>query len=165
MMQWKSFSFTYGTIQVRAKMAGGQGTWPAIWLLGANCQQTNVTTADNIPPCNWPQPGSDEIDIAEIMGGDLTHVNQTAHSGSAVFQACGPGASDVSQNWHVYSIIWAPGSLKWQIDGVTTCTVTQNVPSNPMFLIINTAVGGYGGPINNATLPQTLSVDYVHVYQ
>jgi hypothetical protein len=33
-----------------------------------------------------------------------------------------------------------------------------------MFVIVDTAVGGTnGGPVNNATLPQTTSVDYVRV--
>src|SRR4029077_13675799 len=33
MIQWKSFNFTYGTVEFRAKMAGGTGTWPSVWLL------------------------------------------------------------------------------------------------------------------------------------
>jgi len=32
-------------------------------------------------------------------------------------------------------------------------------------MIINTAMGGAGGTINNATLPQTTTVDYVKVTQ
>jgi len=35
----------------------------------------------------------------------------------------------------------------------------------PMFLMINTAMGGSGGPIYDATLPQTLLVDYVRITQ
>jgi beta-glucanase (GH16 family) len=163
MVQWRSFNFLYGTLEIRAKEAGGQGTWPALWLLGANCQQTNVTDPGNIPPCNWPQPGSDEIDMTEIMGGNLTSVNQSIHSGGN-----GPGCSahttDVSQHWHTYALIWRSGSLTWKIDGVTTCVITDNVPSHPMFLLINTAIGGVGGgTVNDATLPQTHSIDYVRV--
>jgi hypothetical protein len=32
-------------------------------------------------------------------------------------------------------------------------------------LMINTAVGGAGGSVNNSTLPQTLQVDYVKLTQ
>lgn len=149
-------------------MAGGRGTWPAVWLLGSNCQQTNVASADNVPPCNRPQPGSDEIDIVEIFGKDsvengLTAVHQSVHSGdnSPTHIAY---TTDVSQNWHVYQLVWVPGSLTWKIDGVTTYTVTSGVPSTPMFLIIETALGGFGGgSIDNSTLPQTMLVDYVRV--
>lgn len=165
MVQWKSFNFTYGTVEFRAKMAGGQGPWPAVWMLGANCQASNVLTADNVGTCNWPQPGSDEIDITEIKNADQKTVWQNVISGSSGFQSCTPTTTDVSQNWHTYDLIWAPGSLTWQIDGTTTCHISNSIPSMPMFLIINTAIGGGGGPVNSSTLPQTTAVDYVKITQ
>jgi beta-glucanase (GH16 family) len=161
MVQWRSFKFLYGTIEVRAKLAGGT-TWPAIWLLGADCQQTNVLSADNIPPCNWPYPGSDEIDIAEVMGGNRTSINQQIHS-SLGKPRCSASTSDVSLNWHTYTLVWEAGRLTFQIDGTTTCVLTEAVPSHPMFLMINTALGGHGGPVAPATLPQNSAVDYVRV--
>src|SRR5690606_25987917 len=33
------FEFQYGTIEVRAKLATGQGIWPAIWMLGSNISE------------------------------------------------------------------------------------------------------------------------------
>jgi beta-glucanase (GH16 family) len=162
-IQMRSFSFTYGTVEFRSKESGGQGTWPAEWLLGSNCQQTNVVSADNNPPCNWPNPGSDEIDIAEIMGHNLNTVNQAIHSGGNN-DSCRARASDVSENWHTYQLVWSPGSLVWKIDGVVTCSMTDGVPSTPMFLIINTAVGGSGGgSVDASTLPQIHQVDYVRI--
>ena len=118
---------------------------------------------DNIPPCNWPQPGSDEIDIAEIVAGNKGNVNEF------VFMANGSGGcstttTDTSLNWHTYQLVWAPGRLTWKIDGATTCTETAHVPSTPMFLIINTAVGGAGGgTVAPSTLPQFTNVDYITV--
>jgi beta-glucanase (GH16 family) len=143
-------------------LAGGTGTWPGVWLLGANCQQTNVPSADNVPPCNWPEPGSDEIDIAEVFGG-LTTVHQNVYSaGSRLSHSA--STTDVSQNWHVYQLVWTPDSLTWKIDGVTTYSVTSGVPSTPMFLLIETALGGIaGGTIDDSTLPQTMLIDYVRV--
>jgi beta-glucanase (GH16 family) len=165
MVQWKSLEFTYGTVECRARMAGGKGTWPSIWLLGADCQSTNVGTADNTGTCNWPQPGSEEIDITEIKNSDPTVIHQNAISGNSGFQSCTPTVSDVSRNWHVYQLVWAPGSLTWKVDGTTTCTKTSNIPSHPMFLMINTAMGGEGGAIDATTLPETTFVDYVKVMQ
>ena len=163
MVQWTNFNFTYGTVEIRAKLAGGKGTWPALWFLGANCQASNIPGADNTGLCNWPQPGSDEIDMTEIMRGNLTTVNQQVHSGGNN-PGCAPTTSDVSQNWHIYGLDWTASSLVWKIDGVTTCTLTANIPSTPMFLIINTAIGGAGGgTVVNSTLPQTMLVDYVKV--
>jgi hypothetical protein len=56
-----------------------------------------------------------------------------------------------------------PDQLTFQIDGVTECVLTQAAPSHPMFLMINAAMAGQGGPIDVSTLPQTTSVDYVRV--
>src|SRR5699024_5686714 len=42
--------WTYGRVVVRAKLPKGRGTWPAIWMLGAN-----------IDSVGWPMCG--EIDI------------------------------------------------------------------------------------------------------
>ncbi len=161
MVQWRSFNFLYGTLEIRAKEAGGQGTWPALWLLGANCQQTNVTDP-NI--CLWPQPGSDEIDITEILGSNHSNVNQGIFSSNGN-TSCTANTTDVSQNWHTYGLTWSAGKLVWTIDGATTCTKTgASVPSNPMFLMMNTAIGGFGGgSVNDATLPQTHAIDYVRV--
>jgi beta-glucanase (GH16 family) len=165
MVQWRSYRLLYGTIEIRARMAGGRGTWPALWLLGANCQETNVRSADNTPPCDWPNPGSDEIDIAEILHGHLAGVNQQIHT-STSNAGCAATTSDVSRNWHIYTLVWRPEALVWGIDGMTTCTVSSSIPSHPMFLIINTAIGGVGsGPLDESSLPQLLSVDYVRAHR
>jgi beta-glucanase (GH16 family) len=163
-VQWTSLSFTYGTVSVRAKLAGGQGTWPAIWLLGSDCESPTWLQSS----CPWPASGSNEIDIAEILQSNLTGVNEQIHtensSGTWEEPECTGSTSDVSQNWHIYTLIWAPGSLTWKIDGVQTCQITSYVPTTPMFMIINTAVGGVGGgTVQNSTLPQTTQVDYVRV--
>jgi hypothetical protein len=115
-IQMSSFSFTYGTVEFRSKEAGGTGTWPAEWLLGTNCQQANVASADDSPPCAWPNPGSDEIDIAEVFSYDHTMVNEQIHRGVNQDQ-CLPHVSDVTQNWHTYQLVWSPGSLVWKMTG------------------------------------------------
>lgn len=159
MVQWRSFTFRYGSIEVRAKLSGGTGSWPAIWLLGANCQATNLASADDSGLCKWPQAGSDEIDIAEIYDNGRSDVNQQIHSGSGN-PGCKATVSDTSQNYHVYRFEWGPGSATWKIDGVQTCHVSSGVPTTPMFLILNVAAHGTMGG-----LPQTMSVDYVTVSQ
>lgn len=175
MATWSSFHFTYGTIEFRAKMTGGQGTWPAIWLLGAQCEPSNAFWSANQGTCNWPAPGSDEIDITEILQSNHSTVNQQIHTvadanGQPKYNdGCQPSTSfDTSADFHIYRLVWVAGSLNWYIDPATnaapTCTVSASyVPDTPMFLIVNTAVGGSGGTVNNSTLPQTMQVDYVKV--
>jgi beta-glucanase (GH16 family) len=165
-VQWTSLSFTYGTVSVRAKLSGGVGTWPAVWLLGSDCQQPSWLTAR----CYWPTSGANEIDIAEILGSNQKRVNEQIHvvNTSNVIEApsCHPLESDVSKNWHTYTLVWAPESLTWLIDGHQTCQMTTLVPDTPMFLIIDTAVGGIGaGKVKDSTLPMSTEIDYVRVTQ
>ncbi len=164
MIQWRSYNFTYGTVEFRAKMPGGQGPWPAIWLLGADCQATNPT--DSSGACHWPTAGSNEMDMLENLLGDSTKAYQTVFFSTSGYVNCTPIISDMSQNWHDFTFTWTPSSLTWTIDGVPTCTQTQPelIPSKPVFLIMNTAIGGNaGGFVDNSIFPRTMLVDHVKV--
>lgn len=164
MVQWTTFNFLYGTVEIRAKLTGGTGPWPALWLLGYNCQAQNINFDPN-GPCNWPQPGSDEVDIVDDLYSSRTNVYEWIHSGTTN-AGCIATTTDMSQNWHTYSLVWSPGKLVWKIDGVTSCTMQSGVPSTPMFLILNVAVGGNGGgTVAPSTFPQTMLIDYVKVSQ
>jgi len=164
-VEWRSFSFTYGTIEVRARLAGGIGTWPAIWLLGTECRSPQWISST----CDWPAPGSNEIDIAEVVPSvpisDRYSINEQIHTinlgGARVDPSCHAIAN--TTNWHTYTLIWSPGSLIWKIDGITSCRVTEYVPSTPMFLIINTAVGRHGATVIKQSLPQSTQVSSVIV--
>src|SRR5262249_54348100 len=56
-------AWTYGRIEVRAKLPSARGTWPGIWTLSADRQ------------AGWPACG--EIDIMEFVGFEpgITHAN------------------------------------------------------------------------------------------
>jgi len=58
--------WTYGRIEVRAKLPKGLGTWPAIWMLGSKT------------PLVWPDDG--EIDIMEHVGYDQGNIHASTHS-------------------------------------------------------------------------------------
>jgi beta-glucanase (GH16 family) len=161
-IQMRTFNFTYGTVKVRAKFTGGTGPWPAVWLLGADCQQPVYLESST---CDWPNTGSQEIDLAEILQGKLTSVNEGMYFNGST-PDCRASTTNVSKNWHVYTLVWSPTKLLFRIDSKTTCKFTSSIPSTPMFLIVDTAVGGVGGgPIRNSTLPQSTQVDYVRVFQ
>jgi beta-glucanase (GH16 family) len=173
MVQTTAFHFTYGTIVFRAKLPSGQGQWPALWLLGANCQSTNITSADNSGSCQWPVPGSDEIDVFEGKNTSTTAGYFNLHTGSAPnvddqLQGCNdvPLAIDTHADFHTYVLDWHPGLLQWSIDGVNYCTITNAVPTTSMFLIMNIAVGGnFVGGVDPSAMPQSLQIDYVRVYR
>ena len=165
-IQWKSLNFTYGTLTYRAQYpAKSTGLWPAVWLLGANCQNTNPFTADvgydTCPTLNSPSYA--EIDTTEC---DLNNWCQLALSNVQSFPTCGYA---VDTNFHTYTVTWTLQSVTVLMDGQPTgCSFSGpqwTIPSTPMFLIIQTQTGEAGGTPNNALLPATLNVDFVKVTQ
>jgi|WetSurMetagenome_2_1015567.scaffolds.fasta_scaffold06391_5 beta-glucanase (GH16 family) len=159
--------FTFGRIDIRAKLPVGKGIWPALWMLGTN-----------IPTAGWPACG--EIDIMELIGTYPARVTGTMHWKAANGSHGSTGADytlssgDFSQQFHVYSIIWANNEIKWYIDdqlfvsASATDVGTADYPFNAdQFFIFNVAVGGNwpGSPDNTTTFPQRMFVDYVRVFQ
>ncbi|HPF99172.1 MAG TPA: family 16 glycosylhydrolase [Kiritimatiellia bacterium] len=144
------FSFLYGRVDIRAKLPRGQGLWPAHWMLPADG--------------SWPP----EIDIMEIVGSQPEALVMSLHNGawpdldSQSFDTLGP---DLSADFHVFSLEWEPGSIRWLLDDVQQFAVTRGVPSIPFYLILNTAVGGSmpGNPDETTVFPQYHVIDYVRV--
>jgi len=159
-------SWTYGRIEVRAKLPSGRGTWPAIWMLGTNRQ------------AGWPACG--EIDIMEFVGYEpgVIHANihtkkynhaKKTNKGNKITIA------DASEAFHVYAVEWYPDHMDFFVDDQKYFTY-NNEGSGPdawpydkdQYLILNLAIGGaWGGMkgIDESIFPQKFYIDYVRVYQ
>lgn len=156
---YQKFEFQYGRVDIRAKLPTGGGTWPALWMLGADFE-TNI----------WPAAG--EIDIMEHVGNQQNTIFGSTHdpnnfagnarTGSTVI----PGVSD---EFKVYSIEWTASEIRFYVDDVQYHSVTNNgsLPFNKdFFMILNVAMGGtFGGAIDPAFTESTMEVDYIRVYQ
>ena len=170
-LQWKSLSFTYGTVVIRAKLPPiGSGLWPAFWLLGQGCQATNPFTADTgYSTCPAISSTSyNEIDWVECIGLN-GNCNTNLFSGGHGGNECG---TSVDNNWHTWTLKWTSTNISLSKDGVPTgCSYSspgQVIPSVPMFLIMQTQTtgpGGIAGNPNNALLPASFTIDYVKVMQ
>lgn len=157
------FHFTYGKVEVRAKLPRMQGTWPAIWALGSD-YQTNA----------WPKCG--EIDIMEQLFENHTMVQSAVHVAARYGDRTLVGkvdVSDVTENFHVYGLEWDEEKLVFSVDGKPFLTYN---PENrqkdfwpffrDQFLLLNVAVGGnLGGSVDPNFTQDQMEVDYVRVYQ
>ena len=145
------FAQAYGRFEIRAKLPHTQGIWPAHWLLPEDG--------------SWPP----EIDIMECVGSQPNVITMSLHMGewpgldSQSDDFTGP---DFSEDFHTFALEWAPGEMRWYIDDVLRFSTTRNIPNAPMFLILNTAVGGDmpGEPDGTTVFPQYHRIDYVRVY-
>lgn len=153
------FDFQYGKIEFRAKIPKGKGTWPALWMLGANI--------DTVP---WPESG--EIDVMEHVGNQQNRIFSTLHyPGHSGGNAVGDSKmlETASTQFHVYAAEWTPTAIKFSIDNEVYYTFSNN-SSMPFhhkyFIIMNMAMGGnFGGTIDPDLSGATFEVDYVRVYQ
>ena len=157
------FDFTYGRLDVRAKLPKGGGTWPAIWMLGAN-----------FPEVGWPNCG--EIDIMEHVGNDPGSIQSALHNpssfGNTIYKRS-VDITDESDTFHVYSMIWSEEQISFYLDGVRFYIYRpESRNSNtwpydkPQFLILNVAMGGtLGGDIDPTFTSSSMEIDYVRIYQ
>lgn len=164
MLTQGKFEFTYGRIDVRAKLPQGQGTWPAIWMLGAN-----------IDTVGWPACG--EIDIMEHWGHEPGIVSSATHTtacsgGCAGVRVGSTTLPDYATEFHIYSLEWNENELKFLIDGefkykyAPTSKTNDNYPyTADQFIILNVAMGGSWFEIDPNFTESTMEVDYVRVYQ
>lgn len=159
-------TFTYGKIEMRAKLPRGRGLWPAFWMLGANINEVD-----------WPECG--EIDIMEHVGFEKDSIFGTIHSKSynhmiGTQKTKKSFIKDPYNKYHIYSVDWTPDYMSFAMDGVVYNyvknehrTVAEWPFDLPFYIILNIAVGGnLGGAkgLNENVFPATMEVDYVRVY-
>ena len=153
------FQFKNGIVRWRAQLPAGSGMWPALWML------------------NNPQPDwywDDEIDVMEARGSQPTVTTSAHHfkneSQNNFYNSNTLDAGkNLQESFNEYALEWKPDSLRTTLNGREVFYDEERVPQDPMFLIMNAAVGGFFDPagVDNAALAEgtTFSIDWVRVWQ
>jgi len=154
-----SFSQYQGTFEARIKLSAHKGLWPAWWMMGQNISQVG-----------WPACG--EVDMLENYG--ERYVETTVHTpnqdDSGTLSSY--GTVPVNDGWHVWTVVWDNAGFRFYRDGRAYLTVTPGdlqdwcfSSGEPMFMLLNLAVGGTAGPLPRGTkFPVDMLVDYVRVW-
>lgn len=160
-----TYAKRYGRFEARLKLPRTQGLWPAFWMLGDGGAQ-------------WPNNG--EIDIMENIGREPSNSYGTLHgpgysAGEAVSSRYTlPNGQQFADAFHTFTMDWEPNVVTWYVDGQQFARKTSAdlggdpwVFNHPFFMIMNVAVGGHwpGYPDGSTVMPQTMSIDYVRVYE
>lgn len=160
--------WTYGRVEVRAKLPAARGTWPAIWMLPTD-----------IGSVGWPKCG--EIDIMEHVGHDATVIHGTLHTETynhmkGTQRGVTRKVPDFDTKFHNYAVEWTKEKISMFINGEFFAgferkegdTAAEWPFDKPFYLILNLAIGGsWGGQkgIDDTAFPQRMEVDFVRVYQ
>ena len=169
------FEFTYGRLEVRARIPVAKGAWPAIWTLGSKME--------------WPSCG--EIDVMEfyrIQGCPVIMAN-AAWGADKRWEArwdsqATPLSHFLEQNpdwaseFHVWRMDWTEKAIRIYLDGELLNEIFLSETRNgilgegknpfmiPHCVLLNLAVGGInGGLVSYEAWPMRYEIDYVRVYQ
>lgn len=154
----------YGRIEVRAKLPGGKGMWPAIWMMPTGPKYGG-----------WPKSG--ELDIMENVGFEPRRVHFTIHT-EAYNHTIGTQKSGTvilanpQADFHIYALEWSGDKVDFFADDSLIFTFRNEGKGSatwpfdqPFHLKLNVAVGGsWGGAIDDAVFPQRMEVDYARVF-
>ena len=164
------FAFTYGRVEVRAKMPTGHGTWPAIWMLGKNITERGAYwQTQGYGTTSWPACG--EIDIMEHWGSNQNSISSAMHTPSSHGGTINKGSQYISTAttaFHIYTLDWTAERMVFAVNGVEHYTynpVEKNADTWPFdadqFLLLNVAIEG---SIDPNFMESAMEIDYVRVY-
>jgi hypothetical protein len=170
-----------GVLAVEARIQlpdGGQGYWPAFWMLGDGFRSNNSA---------WP--GIGEIDVLENVGKEPGIAHATLHCGVAPGGPCrentglsgaysSPEGTALSAGFHTYAVQWDRSTpteeIRWYVDGhqyhvvhasdVDAATWAR-ATGHGFFLLLDVAIGGsWPGQPDASTRPgASMLVDDVSV--
>ncbi|MEL1251373.1 glycoside hydrolase family 16 protein [Aurantiacibacter gilvus] len=178
-------SWTYGRFEIRARLPGGQGVWPAFWMLpeesvygswAASGEIDILETVNLGVVCDTCEEGGENTILGTLHFGGQWPDNDL-HSTEVSMPEVLDGA------FHTYGVIWERGRFFWTFDGevyataeagdwFTTASSDPHAPfDQPFHLIVNLAIGG-GLPEGRALMgvaednfPKRMEIDWVRVWQ
>ena len=152
-----TFAQLYGRFEIRCKAAPGKGL-------------RSMFSLSPVPLGPLP-----EIDIFEVAGNapsaisfaNLWGTEQTQRSFGDSFT--GP---DLSTAFHTIAIEWDADKISWFLDGKEKFRSVDGIPHQPMFLLLDLAVGGGSTgnaltriPDESTRFPASFDIDYIRVYK
>lgn len=137
-------AYLYGNFSFVINVSEGKGLFPAIWLLPAE---------------NKALP---EIDIFEMIGSASDVFYGVVHYINGSVQTRDFFKTKVeNKDTYLIELEWTKDRLRWFIDGECMLETSKFIPDEPMYLIVNQAVGGKwaGSPDETTVFPATFVIE------
>lgn len=151
-------AYRYGSFSFRITTLTKGGLFPAIWMLPAS--------KERLP----------EVDIYEMIGSEPYRIYGVLHyindydQQTKKFFATSISEKKVTEPY-VLRFEWTEEKMDWYTDDRLIGTLSGNVPNEPMYLILNLAIGGsWAGTPLDAVFPaefecEILELDPIEVYE
>lgn len=168
------FEFTYGRVEAKIKFPDIPGSFPAFWLLGANMENIYHEIGDNdVSGEIWPKCG--EVDIVEITSTNRDKAKATVWTYTGAYLGGSQMLSGLISvdDWNIYACEWTSEYIAMSVNGTEYARWTfsdyslETVQAYhlPFYIILNLAVGSYGGTPAASTIEMKMYVDWVRVYE
>ena len=165
------YAFTYGKVEVKAKLPEGVGTWPAIWMLGQNISEPGAYwQTQGYGTTSWPHCG--EIDIMEHWGANQNYVQSALHTPSsygATINHGGQYISNATTQFNVYTLEWTSEQMIFSVNGYVHYTYNPDIQNSetwpfdsPQYLLMNIAIET---SIASSFIETEMELDYVRIYE
>lgn len=169
--QPSKFSFKYGYIKIKAKLAGtgNENSYCSqLWLYeegASNKDEIDITETSSGPISLTGNKGRDKMNTT-IHCPDQSHNNGRTKDTNA----------DLSSSYHTYAVEWTPDYVKCFFDGVEWANITPTstvcIPPNLMYIVLTLCKKwDVSNPnqcwpsTDKATVDAYMYIDYVKVYQ
>lgn len=157
-------TFGFGRLEIKAKLNGATGAWPAFWMLPRDAK--------------WPAGG--EIDIMERLSYD-EYIYQTVHSSytHTLGKKDNPVSSVIASirpyDYNVFALEKYPDSLVFFVNNTRTKTYPRietteegqfPFSEQEFYLLLDMQLGGsWVGAVDPNTLPVEMQIDWVRFYE
>lgn len=162
---WHKQTFTYGKIEVRARIKGAKGCWPAIWI-------KNEKTSE------WTYPQRAEIDILEYYNQeDAVHFTLHSNYTDVLKRTTNPKnhiyAPIKKNKYNIYTLEILPNKVVYSVNGQKLLTYprldTKEEGQYPYgtecYLLIDMQVGNkWMKEIGVEDFPAYMDIDWVRIY-
>lgn len=174
---WSKNKFMFGKYEAKIRIPKGKGLWPAFWLYGDDRHGNEV---DIFEYSNYTIPHKQDMNV---------HFDYNEDGIVEHWPTSNTHSEDVSEDFHIYTLIYDKSYLKWYFDGVLIriyyryynyfvfepldcifsptepCLTNRLFPYPPMNVIFNTAIiHGGNGPDEETPFPVEYEVDWFRYY-
>lgn len=161
---FSKFGLQYGKIEARIKTASADGLRCKLFML-----------PEKLEYGTWARSG--QIDIMETQGANPDRIKGGIfHGGQGHYNKYTGGeyvskGTDLSEDYHIYTIEWQPYEIRWFVDGKlfamqnrwSSFSADYPAPFDKNFyLVISVAVDG---DTDDSQLPAEMIIDWIRAYQ